>query len=142
MKIEKIEGIGPRYSNKFKELGIRTTKDLLIQGASKKGRTNIAEYTGLSERIILEWVNRADLMRIRGIGEEYSDLLDAAGVDTVKELRSRSPDKLHQALVEVNVNKKLVRRTPSLSAVKAWVAQAGLAGDPGQPAPPPPKITY
>ncbi len=122
--IRKIEGIGEIYAQKLAEIGITTLEALLEKGATRKGRQELAERTGISEKLILEWVNRADLFRIKGIGEEYSDLLEAAGVDTVPELAQRNPENLYQALVDVNRQKKLVRRLPSPEQVRAWVEQA------------------
>lgn len=122
--IQKIEGIGPKYGAQLLEAGVRTTKDLLDKCADKKGRKAMAEATGLSEKLILEWTNMADLMRIKGVGEEYSDLLEEAGVDTVKELRNRNAENLAAKMAEVNAEKKLVRQVPSLKQVEAWVAQA------------------
>lgn len=124
MKITKIEGVGGKYAASLRKRGVRTTKGLLKVAASKKGRQDLAASTGLSEVLILEWVNLADLMRIKGVGEEYSDLLEEAGVDSVKELRKRVPANLHQAMLKVNAKKRLVRREPSLKEVKKWVAQA------------------
>ena len=124
MNIEKIEGIGPTYAKKLVDAGIRTTGALLKAGASKPGRQDVAAKTGISETLVLEWVNLADLMRIKGVGEEYCDLLEEAGVDSVKELRNRRPDNLHKAILETNEAKKLVRRPPALSQVESWVAQA------------------
>jgi predicted flap endonuclease-1-like 5' DNA nuclease len=124
MNITKIEGIGPGYAAKLAEAGIRTTEALLKAAANRKGRQKLAEQTGLSNLLILEWINRADLMRIKGVGEEYSDLLEATGVDTVKELAYRRPDNLHKALLETNSKKHLVRRAPSLNEIKSWVKQA------------------
>lgn len=124
MNIIKIEGIGAVYAAKLNEAGITTTEGLLEAGADRKGRKDLAEKTGLADTLILGWVNRADLMRVKGVGEEYSDLLEAAGVDTVKELRGRRPDHLHQAMASVNEEKKLVRRPPSLAEVEKWVAHA------------------
>ncbi|MFN4079579.1 MAG: DUF4332 domain-containing protein [Saprospiraceae bacterium] len=124
-KLIEIEGIGPTYSATLEEkLGITKVDELLEMGASKKGREEIAEKTGISEKLVLRWVNMADLFRIKGVGEEYSDLLEASGVDTVKELRNRVPANLHAKMLEVNEEKKLVRRTPNLSDVESWVAQA------------------
>src|SRR4030042_6063469 len=97
--VEKIEGIGPDYKKKLAVAKIMTTEQLLESGSKKKGREDLAEKSGISPKLILEWVNLADLMRIKGVGEEYSDLLEEAGVDTVKELRNRVPEHLHQALV-------------------------------------------
>ncbi|MEN8240928.1 MAG: DUF4332 domain-containing protein [Chloroflexota bacterium] len=124
MKIEAIEGIGPVFAKKLRAKGVRSTGELLKRGASKKGRTLLADKTGISETLILEWVNLADLMRIKGIGEEYSDLLEEAGVDTIKELRNRVPKNLYAKMLETNDQKKLVRRTPTLSMVEDWVKQA------------------
>ena len=122
--IEEIEGIGPAYAQKLKDEGIKTTDDLLEAASTKKGRKELAEKTGVAERLILEWVNRADLFRIKGIGEEYSDLLEEAGVDTVVELARRNPENLHATIVGINEAKKLVRRTPTLNNVKDWIEQA------------------
>ena len=119
-----IEGIGEVYIQKLNQAGIRSVKSFLESCATRRGRKQIAEQTGIDEGLILEWVNRADLMRIRGVGEEYSDLLEAAGVDTVAELARRSADNLFQALVTANEEKKLVRRLPVLAQVSDWIAQA------------------
>ena len=124
MKIEKIEGIGPKYGKVLRKYGIASTETLLKKGAAKKGRKEISKGTKISETLILEWVNLSDLMRIKGVGEEYSDLLEEAGVDTVKELRNRNPKNLHTKILEINTKKKLVRRPPALSIVTSWVKQA------------------
>ncbi|MBE9525279.1 MAG: DUF4332 domain-containing protein [Chloroflexi bacterium] len=124
MNILKIEGIGPVNASNLQKAGVLTTERLLKVGASKTGRRNLAAQADISESQILEWVNRADLMRVKGVGEEYSDLLEAAGVDTVKELRRRNADNLLGAMLGVNAAKKLVRRPPSLSMVQAWVESA------------------
>ncbi len=119
-----IEGIGPVYGQKLKEAGIRTPADLLTAGASRKGREELAEKTGISHKLLLEWVNHVDLFRVKGIGSEYADLLEAAGVDTVPELAQRVPANLHQKMLEVNEEKQLVRKAPVLSQVESWVEQA------------------
>jgi predicted flap endonuclease-1-like 5' DNA nuclease len=123
-KLETIEGIGPVYAGKLREAGIASLDALLRAGASARGRRELAEKTGIGHEYILDWVNRADLMRIRGIGEEYSDLLERAGVDTVVELAQRNPDSLYGKLQEVNQEKRLVRRPPAQAEVAAWVEQA------------------
>jgi predicted flap endonuclease-1-like 5' DNA nuclease len=123
-KVEEIEGIGPVYAKKLNGNGVKTTDELLHVGGTKQGRKELAEKTGISETIILEWVNMADLFRIKGIGEEYSELLKEAGVSTVVELGRRNPENLHDALVGVNDAKKLVRRPPSLNQTRDWVEQA------------------
>ncbi len=122
--IDAIEGIGHKYATKLRKARVRTTEALLKAGATRKGRKELAEVTGLSDHQILEWVNRADLMRVKGVGEEYSDLLEAAGVDTVKELRRRNAANLLSTMVEVNTKRRLVRRLPTLSMVERWVAHA------------------
>jgi predicted flap endonuclease-1-like 5' DNA nuclease len=122
--IAEIEGIGPAYAEKLKAVSIRTTDDLLAAAAAPAGRKSLAERTGLSTDQILKWANMADLMRIKGVGEEYSELLEAAGVDTVKELRTRNAENLAAKMAEVNGTRKLVRQVPGLSAVEKWIAQA------------------
>jgi len=132
-KLETIEGIGPVYADKLRAAGIGSVEALQEKGCTPKGRQEIEEATGIGHALILEWVNLADLMRVKGIGEEYSDLLEEAGVDTVKELRNRVPANLHQKMLEVNEAKKLVRRPPALSQVESWVRQAKSL---------PPKVTH
>ncbi|MEM8799230.1 MAG: DUF4332 domain-containing protein [Pseudomonadota bacterium] len=122
--IETIEGIGPAMAKKLSAAGIKTTAGLLKECASAKGRKATAETTGVSEKVLLKLANMADLMRIKGVGEEYSELLEAAGVDTVKELRNRNAENLTAKMSEVNADKKLVRQTPSGSMVEKWVAEA------------------
>ena len=123
-KLEAIEGIGDVYAEKLRAAGVRGTNDLLKKGSTKQGRQSLAELAGVSEKLVLEWVNHADLFRIKGIGPEYADLLEEAGVDTVMELAQRNPDNLYAKIVEVNAEKHLVRRLPTLNMIKAWVAQA------------------
>lgn len=124
VKIEDIEGVGPTYAKKLVAAGIKTTEDILDAGATANGRKEVAEKTGISESLILEWVNLSDLFRIKGVGEEYSDLLEEAGVDTVVELARRNPENLCAKIMEINEAKKLVRRPPTLENVKSWVEQA------------------
>ncbi|MBC7256094.1 MAG: DUF4332 domain-containing protein [Chloroflexi bacterium] len=123
-KLDLIEGIGATYAAQLAEAGVNSIEALLEKGATPKGRQELAEKTGISPKLILEWVNLADLFRIKGIGEEYSDLLEEAGVDTVVELAQRNPENLYRALAETNRAKKLVRRLPSQEQVADWVAQA------------------
>ncbi|MFG1345010.1 DUF4332 domain-containing protein [Xanthobacter autotrophicus DSM 431] len=122
--IIEIEGIGPTYAAKLKAVGLSTTEALLEAAKAPKGRKELAASTGIEESRILKWANMADLMRIKGVGEEYSELLEAAGVDTVKELKTRVPANLLKALVEANEKRKLVRALPTLSMVESWVAKA------------------
>ena len=119
-----IEGIGEVYAQKLHDAGLRTTEDLLEACKTPDGREDVAERTGIGGKLILEWTNLADLFRIKGVGEEYSDLLEEAGVDTVPELAQRNPENLHAKLGEVNAEKRLVRRLPAASQVADWVAQA------------------
>ncbi len=124
VKIIQIEGIGQEYAEKLSALKITTTNDLLSSGATPKGRRELSVKMGASPKLILEWVNLADLFRIKGIGEEYSDLLEEAGVDTVVELSNRNAARLHARILEVNEAKKLVRRPPSLTAVERWIQES------------------
>ena len=119
-----IEGIGPVYKKKLKAVGISTTEKLLELGGTPKGRKDLAEKADISESLILEWVNLSDLFRIKGVGSEYSDLLEEAGVDTVVELSKRVPANLFNKMVEVNEAKKLVRKMPVEKQVADWVDQA------------------
>ncbi len=123
--IEKIEGIGAAIAAKLAAADIRTTADLLTHCGSGKGRAAVARATGLSEAQLLKWANLADLMRLSGVGEEWSELLEAAGVDTVKELKTRVAANLAERLGEVNAARKLVRQLPSLAQVTGWIEQAG-----------------
>lgn len=122
--IDKIEGVGTKYAEVLRKNGISRTHHLLERGATRKGRKEVASATGLKETDILKWANMCDLMRIKGVGEEYSELLEAAGVDTIKELRTRKAANLHKAMVEANEKKELVRQLPSLKQVERWVKQA------------------
>ncbi len=124
MNLEGIEGIGKVYAQKLKKAGIRGTNMLLNKGSSPAGRKEIAKASGVSEKLILEWINHCDLFRVKGIGPEYADLLEAAGVDTIPELAQRNPENLIAKLVETNNKKKLVRKLPTLKQVKNWLTQA------------------
>lgn len=123
-KLDTIEGIGPALTEKLSAAGIDSTEALLETGGTKQGRAEIAEKSGISESQILEFVNHVDLMRIKGVGSEYSDLLEASGVDTVPELAQRNAANLTAKMEEVNAEKSLVRSTPSESQVEDWVEQA------------------
>lgn len=119
-----IEGVGDKYARKLRAAGITTTQKLLEMGSFPKGRKEIANKTGIGDALILEWVNHVDLFRITGVGEEYADLLEEAGVDTIPELAQRKPENLFKKMVEVNNRKKLVRRMPIQSQVADWIKQA------------------
>jgi predicted flap endonuclease-1-like 5' DNA nuclease len=123
-KIADIEGIGESYAKKLIDAGVHTVEALLEGGKEPKGRKGLAEKTGISEALILKWVNRADLARIKGVGSEYADLLEASGVDTVVELSKRVPANLMKKMEEINTTKKLVRKMPVETQVEDWVAQA------------------
>lgn len=122
--IQKIEGIGPKNAEKLAKVGIRTVEALLEQGATSKGRKELAAGTGIGDENILDWVNRADLFRVPGIGEQFSDLLEKAGVDSVVELAKRKPENLHAKIFEVNAEKNLVNRLPSLKIIEGWINAA------------------
>lgn len=124
MNIEQIEGIGPSTGEALRNAGIRTVEKLLEAGANRTSRAALASQTGMSEARILKCVNMADLFRINGVATQYAELLENAGVDSVKELQHRNPENLAAAMAEVNNAKKLVRRPPSSAVVRDWVAQA------------------
>ena len=119
-----IEGIGEVYRQKLHQAGITNVDELLEQGSTVKGRKEIVNKTNISEKLLLRWLNMADLYRIKGIGQEYADLLEAAGVDTIPELAFRVPANLLEKMVAANAQRKLVRHLPDLSQVESWVAQA------------------
>jgi predicted flap endonuclease-1-like 5' DNA nuclease len=123
-KLSVIEGIGDVYAGKLAEAGVNSIEKLLEIGGNKTSRKEIADKMGVSPKLVLNWVNRADLNRIKGISTQYADLLEVAGVDTVPELAQRKPENLHQKMTDVNKTKKLVRQVPALSQVEDWVAQA------------------
>lgn len=123
-KLSEIEGIGEKYAEKLKACGVTTQAKLLEQGSKPAGRKKLIKESGISDKLILKWINRADLARVKGIGGEYADLLECAGVDTVPELAQRNAKNLHAKMEEVNAAKKLVRSMPSDSMVTKWVAQA------------------
>lgn len=123
-RIIDVEGIGEAYAPRLVVINIRTTGALLEAGKTPLGRRQIEEKTGIDHDLILEWVNHADLYRIKGIGSEYSDLLEEAGVDTVPELARRHAENLHSRLTEINEDKRCVRRLPTLKQVQSWIQQA------------------
>lgn len=123
-KIIDVEGIGKKYTDKLNKAGLRSTEALLKAGATPKGRKELAEKTGIGDALILEWVNHVDLFRIKGVGSEYSDLLEEAGVDTIPELAQRKAANLIQKMAEVNKEKKLVRKLPVEAQVADWIEQA------------------
>ena len=125
MKIEEVEGIGGEIGAKLRAVGIATTDDLLMAGASSSGRDKVESMTGISGKLILKWVNHVDLMRIPGVGSEYSDLLEAAGVDSPAELARRNAANLAQTFAELDAARpNTVRRVPSQATVEEWIAAA------------------
>jgi len=132
-KIIEIEGIGPVYAEKLNKAGVVTIEGLLEKGATRAGRKAIADQSGVDESKILNWGNKADLFRIKGVGPQFSELLEAAGVDTVKELRNRNAENLYAKLVEVQAEKKITRAVPALKQVSNFIEQAKNL---------PPVITY
>ena len=119
-----IEGIGETYAAKLKAVGATTVEKLLEMGSTAKGRKDLAEKSGVGDALILKWVNHCDLIWVKGVAGEYSELLEAAGIDTVPELAQRKPENLLAKLQEVNTTKKVVRSLPVLSQVTDWVEQA------------------
>lgn len=132
-KIIDIEGVGDAYASKLKAAGIDKVSQLLEVGANSKGRKNLAEATGISDKLILKWVNHADLFRIDGVGPQFAELLEAAGVDTVKEFRHRVAANLEAKMIEVNEAKHLTRRVPSVAELQKMIDQAAQLE---------PKVTY
>ena len=124
MNISDVEGIGPVYAGQLEAVGVKTTDDLLERGATPKGREELEGKSGIGHALILKWVNRVDLYRINGVGSEYSDLLEIAGVDSVPELAQRNPANLTETVAEANAARNLVRKLPSLDQVTDWVEQA------------------
>lgn len=123
-QIEDIEGIGPQYAEKLQAAGVKTVEKLLEVGATAKGRDELSSQTGITPKSILKWVNHADLFRIKGVAGQFSELLEAAGVDTVPELAQRNAENLQKALAQTNEEKQLAKTTPSLTQVTAWIAEA------------------
>ena len=126
MKIEEVEGIGATFAEKLDAAGVGTTEALLERAGSSAGRDSLSETTGISERLLLEWVNHADLMRITGVGSEYADLLEAAGVDSCAELSQRSPANLATTFQELDAARpNWIRQIPGEATIAGWVAEAG-----------------
>ena len=123
-KIIDIEGVGDVYAEKLQAAGINKVSELLEKCAAPKGRKELAETTGISEKLILRWTNHADLFRINGVGPQFAELLEAAGVDTVKEFRHRVAENLQPKLVEVNEAKNICNRVPAVSEVQKMIGQA------------------
>ncbi len=123
-KIIEIEGIGEKYAQKLEGIGIKTVEALLEKGATTKGRQEIADKAGIQDTLVLRWVNRADLDRIKGVGSEYADLLECCGVDTVPELARRNAQNLLEKMTTENAERKLVRKLPTLAQVETWITQA------------------
>jgi predicted flap endonuclease-1-like 5' DNA nuclease len=126
--ISKIEGIGPTYAEKLGAAGIKSTDDLLSSAADKKGRATVAASTGISEVMLLKWVNQADLQRVKGVGEEYGELLERSGVDSVPELAQRNAANLAAKMAEVNSTLNLTRSLPSEAIVAGWIESAKTLG--------------
>lgn len=123
-KLSMIEGIGEAYEQKLKAAGVKSIEELLVVCTTKKGRVELAEKAGISEKLILTWANHADLARIKGVGGQYSELLEASGVDTVPELATRNAENLLKKMQEINEAKSLVRKLPTQAQVTDWVTQA------------------
>ncbi|NNC64565.1 MAG: DUF4332 domain-containing protein [Gammaproteobacteria bacterium] len=122
--IDTIEGIGSSYANTLREAGVGSVEALLEAACEKKGRQELATKTGLSEKLLLKWVNMADLFRVNGVAGQYAELLECAGVDTVAELAQRNPNSLHGMLESANNEKNVVRRVPALKIVQSWITEA------------------
>ena len=123
-KLTEIEGIGAAYATKLEAAGVTSLENLLKTCCGKKARKDLSEKSGLSEKLILEWVNRADLTRVKGVSTQYADLLESAGVDSIPELAQRNAENLTLKMIEVNAAKNLVRKLPTASQVEGWIGQA------------------
>ncbi|MDE6644196.1 MAG: DUF4332 domain-containing protein [Muribaculaceae bacterium] len=123
-KVIDIEGVGPAYAEKLNAAGISTAKQYLEIAATPKGRQEIADQTGISPALILKWANHCDLYRVKGVGPQFAELLEAAGVDTVKEFRHRKAENLAETMLKVNEQKKLVRRVPTAAELKRMIEHA------------------
>lgn len=123
-KISQIEGIGEAYARQLEAVGVNTVEQLLEKCSSKNGRTLLADETGISEKLILKWTNHADLFRIKGVAGQFAELLEAAGVDTVKEFRHRVASNLHIKLVEINDARNICNRVPSVFELERMIVQA------------------
>jgi predicted flap endonuclease-1-like 5' DNA nuclease len=132
-QISEIEGIGPSFAGKLEKVGITTVSSLLEKGCSKAGRKSIAAESGIDEGKVLDFVNMADLFRIKGVGSQFAELLKVSGVDTVKELRNRNAENLHAKLIEVQAEKKVTRAVPGETQVDDFIQQAKKL---------PPMVTY
>ena len=122
--ISSIDGIGPGYASALNSAGIATVEQLLQAGATSKGRAELTRKTGVSSKLILRWVNMCDLFRVRGVASQYAELLEAAGVDTVKELRNRNSENLAAAMSKANAARRLVRQIPNSKRVGDWIEHA------------------
>lgn len=122
--IQSVEGIGPKYAEILQQTGIKTTDNLLEVGGDKSGRKALAEKTAISEGSILKWVNMCDLFRINGVAGQFAELIEGAGVDTVKELRNRNAENLVEKMAEVNAEKHLCKTSPGMKTVSKWIEQA------------------
>ena len=123
--ISAIRAIGHRDATKLRKSRVRTTDSLLQQAATRKGRSEVSERTGLATADLLRWAQQADLMRINGIGSEYAELLSVAGVDTIKALRRRNAANLMVAMTQANAKRRLVQRLPTVEMVQGWIDTAG-----------------
>ena len=124
LQIMDIEGIGPTYAKKFQSININTSDDLLEKGNTPQGRKEIAEKSDISEKLILKWVNMANLVRVKGVGEEYSKLLEITGISSVAELSNCNAKDLQENMQKVNAQKNLVKRPPTLNEVEEWIEQS------------------
>ena len=125
-KLSEIEGVGKVYADKLGKAGVKTVAKLLDKGATRIGRKRLADETGVSEKLVLKWVNRADLDRIKGISTQYADLLEYSGVNTIPDLARRNAENLEARMTAVNGEKKLVRKVPSLKQIQGWIEQASV----------------
>jgi predicted flap endonuclease-1-like 5' DNA nuclease len=123
-KLSIIEGIKGSYENRLKYAGLRSMQSLLEVARTQKGRRRLSKKTGIPLNLISKWTKQADLLRIKGVGVSYADLLEAAGIESVPELARRRPENVWAKIVEVNQDRRYVRKIPALRQVANWVRQA------------------
>ncbi|MDX1469263.1 MAG: DUF4332 domain-containing protein [Acidimicrobiia bacterium] len=124
-RVDQVAGIDHRQATKLRKLGIRTGKGLIEKAATRRGRTELSKATGISPKDLQLWVHHADLLRVKGVGPEYAELLVSAGVDTLRDLRRRNPTALVAKIIGMNGAERVVNRLPTESMVETWIDSAG-----------------
>lgn len=124
-RVDQVAGVDHKQATKLRKAGVRTSNGLIDKASTRRGRSELSKATGLNPRDLQAWVQHADLLRVRGVGAEYAELLVAAGVDTVRDLRRRNPTALLAKMIGLNGSRKIVSRLPTESMVESWIESAG-----------------